>query len=302
MNRVTTSVLLIALLLAGPVKAESHFSTAFRADRLLPPPGGVGLVALEDTRVRGHLRWHLHLSATTADAVVLLALQEGGGNAPVDSTVSHVTTAQVSAALELWRRLRVGLALPLHLLSGDRLHKLGQDRQFAPMSAGDLRLHVTWQIWANTRFAVGLAAGVGLPTGDDGNFAGTGGLSAMPRILLSGRPLTWLRLLGHWGVNLRSNDAEFFGTRFSQRMVTALGLELSLPWVPWARRHLRLLAEAEYETGDGEFDDPPVELCGGFRLLWRGWHVTLTGGGGLGVAVTTPAWRATLGVGVTLWQ
>ena len=293
-------LLVVLAALAAEARADTP-PTALAADRLITPAGGAGLVVLEDPRVRGHRRVLLHLGLSTAADPVLLSLGEASGDVQVLSSVSRVTTFNISAALELWRRVRLGLSLPLHLPAGDRMRGLGQDRGFPAMTAGDLRLHVIWNVYSGRLpLAAAVGAVVTFPTGDALNFSGLDALGFAPRLLLSGRPLPWLRLLGHLGGAFHQRRS-FYETDFGQRLLVGLGLELDLPWLPWARDHLSVVAEVEGNPGRGDRSDPPLEGRGGVRLRWRPWQLLLTAGWGMGDGVTTPAWRATASVGVTLW-
>ena len=276
--------------------------TAIAADRLITPAGGVGLVAIEDPRVQGHRRVLLHLGFSTAAEPVLLSLREATGDQQVLSNVAQVTTLTVSAALELWHRVRLGLALPLHIPRGDRLLGLGQDRGFPPATAGDLRLHLVWNAYSGRRLplAVSLGVVITLPTGDAQNFSSFDALGFSPRLLVSGRPLSWLWLVGHAGGALHQLRS-FYDTDFGKRLLLGLGFELDLPWIPWVDEHLSVVAEMEGNPGWGDQSDPPLEWRGGVRLRWRPWYLMATAGWGIGDGVTVPAWRATACAGVALW-
>ncbi len=302
----TTPALGVLLMLAaapGAVRADTPV-TAIAADRLIAPAGGAGLVALEEPRVQGHRRVLLHLGISTAADPVLLSLREASGQQQVLSSVSHVTTFTVSAACELWRRVRLGLALPLHVPGGDRLQGLGQDRGFPAMTAGDLRLHVVWNLYSGRRLplAVSLGAVVTFPTGDELNFSGSDAMGFSPRLLVSGHPvLPWLRLVGHVGGSLH-RQRTFYETDFGKRLLLGLGLDLGLPWLPaWIDEHVHLLAEVEGNLGFGDQSDPPLEWRAGARMDLHPWFVQLTAGAGIGDGVTVPAWRATASAGVALW-
>ena len=234
-------------------------------------------------------------------SIIEISLREADDQ-QVLAVVDQVTTLTLSAALELWGKLRLGLALPLHSLDGDRLAGLGQDRQFAAMAAGDLRLGATWNIYRGSRLPLAVALGllVTLPTGDDSSFASFGRVGFAPRLLLAYAPLSWLRLLGQVGGSF-GQTREFYGTMWGRRLLLGLGLELGLPWIPWVDRHLSLVAEAESNPGFSDDSDPPLELRGGVRLRMQRWHLLLSAGGGLGDGVTVPGWRVTLGASVVLW-
>ena len=295
--------LIFLLALAGGQAARADTPpTAIAADRLITPAGGAGLVALEDPRVQGHRRVLLHLGFSTAAEPVLLSLRESTGDQQVLSNVAQVTTFTVSAALELWRRVRLGLALPLHIPGGDRLQGLGQDRGLPAVTAGDLRLHLVWNAYSGRRLplAVSLGAVITFPTGDALNFSSFDALGFAPRLLVSGRPLSWLRLVGQAGGSFHQRRS-FYDTDFGQRLLLGLGLELGLPWLPWVDEHLTVVAELEGNPGWGDQSDPPLEWRGGVRLRWRPWYLLATAGWGIGDGVTVPAWRATASAGVALW-
>lgn len=292
----------LALCTANHARAEAP-ATAIAADRLITPAGGAGLVSLEDPRVTGHLQVLLHLGFSTASEPVLLSLGEASGEERVLSSVSQVSTFTVSGAVELWRRVRLGLALPLHVPAGDRMQGLGQDRGFPPVTAGDLRLHVVWNIYSGRRVPLAISLGtiVTFPTGDELSFSGVDALGFSPRLLISGRPLYCLRLLGHVGGAFHQRRS-FYETDFGSRLLLGMGLEWAMPWAPrWVAEHLRILGEVEGAIGRGDASDPPLELRGGARVLWRRWAFTVSAGGGIGDGVTTPGWRVTASAAVALW-
>ncbi len=296
------ALIIVLALCAGEARAEAP-ATAIAADRLVTPAGGAGLVTLEEPRVEGHLRALLHLGFSTASEPVLLSLREASGDERVLTSVSQVSTFTVSGAVELWRRVRLGLALPLHLPAGDRMQSLGQDRGFPAMTAGDLRLHVVWSVYAGERIplAVSLGTVISFPTGDALNFSGLDALAFSPRLMISARPLCCLRLLGQVGGAFHQRRS-FYDTDFGSRLLLGLGLEWAMPWAPrWLAEHLRILGEVEGAIGWGDASEPPLELRGGARLLWRRWAFTVTAGGGIGDGVTTPGWRVTASAAVALW-
>jgi len=279
-------------------------TASFSAERLNTPAGGAGLVVCESAAIPGHGVLLFDLLVSTAHRPVVLSLREGIAKPEVMEPVRQVTSFQLSAALELWQRLRLGVVVPFLSLAGDRLQGLGEDRDFASLSAGDLRLQATVVLWSGRSLplAVALSPVFSLPTGDDSSFAGSGVLAIMPRLLLLSRPLPWLGVMGQVGAAVHSQQ-EFYGNTWGRRLFWALGLDLGLSWLPpstWVSRHLSLLAEADGESCFDCESDGPLELRGGLRLRWERWQATISGGGGIGDGVTVPAWRLTAGVGLRL--
>jgi hypothetical protein len=293
---VTRSAGLAALALCWAAPGAAQQRPSFSAERLLAPAGGAGLVACEDARVQGHAALLLDLTFSSGHRPVVLRQREGEAGAELLVPVSQASSFQLSAAVELWRLMRVGLSLPLLSLTGDRLQGLGEDREFAPMSAGDLRMSAVWVLWRRRRAPLHLSLGAAftLPTGDDSSFAGSGALGFIPRALLAYRPLSWLTLLGQVGGSFHAGR-EFYGSTWGARLLWAAGAGVDLPWIPGVGRVLGLLLETDGETCFGCDAAPTVELRGGLRSTHGRWRLTLSGGAGLGAGVTTPAWRLTLG-------
>ncbi len=283
------------------VFAAEPAAPSFPVERLLAAPGGRGIISLEDPFIEGHLTAYVHLLASTGSRPLALSLDEGSEHPTVLDPVTHATSLHLSAALELHRKARFHMVLPLVMLGGNRLQGLGEDRDFPAMSAGDLRVGFTFNIFSGSVLPLDLAAGaqIMLPTGDDGNFAGVDEPGLVLRLLLGSRPVDWAQVLFQFGA-IFHDKREFYGSLWGQRLTWGLGLRVGLPWIPLVGEHLGVLAEADGEVCLDCATDNPAELRGGVYFEHGRWAATVSGGAGLSDAATVPVWRVTAGVSVRL--
>lgn len=302
--RLVVLVCVMLSTLAGLGKAQAKAEPRFSADRLISPAGGQGLVACESARIDGHRRILIHLLSSSAWRPVVLSMQETATRAVVIEPVSRVLSFHLSGAVELWRRLRMGLALPINALSGDRMRTVTGEDDFSPVSVGDLRLLATASLWPwqknGSLVSVALSMELHLPTGDEDSFAGLGSVGIRPQLVLHLQPMDTLQFMAQVGVALYE-QREFFGSTWGRRLVWAGGVSLALPWIPGVGRHLFVLAEADGESCNNCLADPPLEVRGGLRALWRRWRATVATGPGLGDGVTVPSWRLVVSLGAELY-
>jgi len=293
----------VALLGAAlwPGRALAVAETRVPVERLVPTPGGAGLWVTEDANVRGHLRLLLDLGWSVAGSQLSLEASEQSASGDRLDVVTQVAAFQLDGAVELWRQLRVGLALPILAPRGDGLEPLGGS-SLPSAAVGDLRLHATVSLWPGSPplFQMALASVLYLPTGDADSFAGLGTVGFEPRVLVTLHPLSVLTLRGQVGVWLHERR-QLFGAAWGSRLTWAACVELGLPWSSLSilLRRLAVLVEADGSTCAGGCA-APVELRGGLRLRWARWHLSVGGGGGVTEAVTAPSWRALGTLGVVL--
>lgn len=299
-------VLLVSLPLC-PVPAQAQDTTppttAFPVERLMGAPGGRGIVSLEDPRVEGQLSGFFYLLVSSGRRPLVLRLDQGSSHPAMLEPVTQATTFQLSAALELHRKARFSVTLPLQILAGDRLQGLGEDRDFPPMSAGDLRLGFTFNVWTGESLPFSLAAAgqISLPTGDDGNFGGVDQPGLVLRLLMGVHPFDWLRLLGHFGAYFH-DKRDFYGSLWGQRLPWGVGFELGLPWIPVVGKRVAVFSEVDGEVCLDCSTRDPLELRGGVVGRVGRWQARVSAGGGLSDAATVPAWRVTGGVGVKIGE
>lgn len=292
---------LVPLILCPSTAHAEDNTTAFPIERLMGAPGGRGLVGLEDPRVEGQLTGYIHLLVSTGRRPLVLSLDEGTDHPVMMTPVSQATTFQLSAALELHRKARFSVTLPLQVLSGDRLQGLGEDRDFPLMSAGDLRFGFTFNVWTGTiiPFSVAASGQISVPTGDDGNFASADQPGLLLRLLMGAHPFKWLRLMGHFGAYFHDKRT-FYGSMWGQRLPWGVGFELGLPWIPLVGDNLGVFSELDGEICLDCTTENPMELRGGVLGKLGRWEARVSAGAGLSDAATVPQWRITGGVGVRI--
>ena len=285
----------------GSAAADDLPQTNFPVERLLGAPGGRGIISLEDPAVVGHLTGYIHLLASSGHRPMLLALDEGRENPTMLEPVTQASSLLISAALELHRKARFSLALPLLVLDGGRLQGLGQERDYPPMSAGDLRVGFTFNLVDSETIPLEAStrAEISLPTGDAENFAGVDEPGLLLRLLLGSSPVDWLHVIGQFGA-IFHDKREFYGSHWGQRLTWGIGFQLGLPWIPVVGRYVSVLAEVDSEVCLDCSTEDPVEVRGGLRFQHGRWQAGLSAGAGLTDAATVPAWRITAGLGVRL--
>ncbi len=295
--------LALALLALPPLAHAQDNSTSFSIERLNPAPGGRGIVSLEDSRVEGQFASYFHILVSTAREPLVLRLDEGSAQPTVRTPVRHLTSFHVSMALELHRKARFSLVLPFMMLTGDRLHGLGDDREFPPLSSGDMSVGFTFNVWTGQVIPLSVATNmqVFLPSGDDSNFAGAGQPGLVLRALVGAHPFEWLLLLGHFGGHFHDKRA-FYGSVWGTRLPWGVGFELGLPWIPVVGKHLGIFSELDGEVCLDCVTEDPLEIRGGISGRLGKWEARVSGGAGLSDAASVPSWRVTCGVGFKIGE
>jgi hypothetical protein len=306
----TTLAATVAMgLAAAPAAAQTSAGaeTAFSVERLMPPPGRAPFLGGDD----GDLlpRGALAFSATASLASRPLLLRRVDDGSEASEPVRLRFGLDLGAAIGLGRRYQLGAALPLVLQSGDRLQGIGLDERGLDRAAlGDLRLQGKVRLVGrpgDDGLAAAVALTVGLPTGDDGDFAGEKGVT-----------VGW-SLLGSWrrgglaaaielGPRFRGDEVVFLtpSRPHGNELVGGLAAAARLP-LPWRAAALSVVAEYAAVRGDATTGDnrgpSPQEARLGLRLaLPCGWSVTAAAGAGTTPdEVGSPEWRAILALGHT---
>jgi OmpA-OmpF porin, OOP family len=179
------------ILLALLMTAAAHAQTSgFSLQTFRPAVDSKGYVTVNASEPLGHLDFSLGLVTSYAHDVLRL---DGNGRS---FTVEHYLTPQLQAALGLWRRLELGLSLPVHIIAGARApgfvepanHNLDDALTFASTSLGDLGVYIKARFVDGERHAVGFGALVSVyaPTGNSAAFAGEGQVTIRPELILDG--------------------------------------------------------------------------------------------------------------------
>lgn len=261
-----------------------------------------GVLAAEWAAVPEAGSWDLGLWLGTAnDPLVLYRDEADGRRTQQTSLVAQRTAASLMVAYAPWRRLELGLELPLVLAQSRDDSPAGAGSMLASIAGaglGDVRLAAKLGLLRAGRHGVDLAvaASLVLPSGGGDDYRGERGVAVAPELLLS-RQLGKTRLAGNAGYRARRNSHlldldvvdELYGVvAAAQRLgPPQRGLELSLG--------LALATAAASPIGADNQDY--AELLAGATWDTPGpLALSLVGGLGLGQGFGAPDWRAVLAV------
>ncbi len=206
--------LVLLWLLPGPAHGYGD-RAAIDLDHLQPAPGEARLVTLDLARVGPHLGWVPQGVLHYADRQLVLLCR---GNCSPDvyvPWVAHRLTLDLSFALSLFDRLQLALSLPVTLYQFSDANIIDTTSEVAssgglvaprpnPAGLGNLKVHGKVAFLPRaSRYGLGLALALGLPTGDGNSFLGT----RLPDLAA--------RLLGHVELG-RFTLAAHFGARFAE--------------------------------------------------------------------------------------
>lgn len=296
-----SSAFVVVALCAGVAEGRASAQTVvagFADNRFEPAVAGSEWRSLESIQFDGHLRPAFGLVQNWAYKP-LVAYDNGGDE--LAAVVRHQLVGHLNAALLLWDRARVDLALPVPLGQSGSDVELNGQRYSAPDggAVGDLRLgadvRVLNLIPRQIRAAVGFQ--LFLPTGNTRAFSGDGGVRFWPRVLVAGARgrVEWAARLG---VHLRPK-ADGGDLAPGSEMNGGLG-------VAW-RVNPRVLVGPELYGSTAIAGGPfasragtPIELLlGGQVGLAPGWHLGAGVGRGLTNGAGSPAIRAVVGLQYT---
>ena len=193
MKRIRAALALSALCAAtapaAPVQAEGY-----AIDRFEPAPAGDRLFGVQSPATQGDL--DLHVMLLTDYAHNPFVLTHNRGVADVGSVVEHQLFMRLDASLALWKRLTVGVDVPLALVQdGSTSSFQGRGLLGARDPAfGDLRIHLRGSMWElDDAFAVGAGGYLWMPTGASDNWVSDNTVRGAIEILLGGvaHPVYW---------------------------------------------------------------------------------------------------------------
>jgi len=274
---------------AEPAEATSSLSV----QQFLPASGGsenythvVGVQTLG--------AWRPALGLVTNYAYRPLVLSTLDGSESVDLIRDHLQ-ADLLAALGVGDSLQLGLALPVTLYQVAGEAGALEPAALSAQTLGDLRLGARWQAFGKGKtLALGLAAGVTLPTGNASSFQGEPTITFEPKLLIE------LNLGRHFrtGLNLGYllREAQTFESlTIGNELTYGLGAAYELT------SSLALLAEGFGRASadpalDLSAERLPFEANLGLRLRLGQSHLISFGmGPGLQQGYGTPVFRAFLG-------
>jgi OOP family OmpA-OmpF porin len=221
------------------------------------------------------------------------------------NVVQYQTTAELTAAIALFERLQIGIALPFTpVLKGQIIDMsaapTGQDQ--TARGIGDLRIEAKAPLATlgdDEQFTAGLLAGLSVPTAKYAS-ANTpyylGDRNVTGRIkALAGFQLGAFRAAGNLGVLLRQSSNSF-ATVVGHQMLYGGAAAYEV------RKRVEVMVEFFGRSGLSEFtsfwsDVNPLEIDGALRVgVSSMWSITVGGGRGIGKGIGAPAARGFLGV------
>jgi outer membrane protein OmpA-like peptidoglycan-associated protein len=207
MTRTRALFLAVAVCAAAlPFRSIALAQAGFSLDRFQPAEHGSDWFAGESLDLRGELRPSLGLTLDWAHKPLVLYDAQGDEIAAI---VSDQLYAHVGGALVLWDRVRLGLNVPIALVTASDSATVGGVSFGADSGAslGDLRLAADVRLLGEYGDAATLAAGVQLhlPTGDSDKFTGDGSVRFTPRLMLAG-DVALFAYSARLAFNYRAND------------------------------------------------------------------------------------------------
>ena len=288
-------------LAAGVARAQAPIPKdreSFSAQVFLAPVGSNGFVTLDSAQVPAHKQFSLSLASN---------YQKGAFSINVDSdrpelvqnfnVVDSQLTSELTAAIGLFNRFELGLAVPLHLrLTGQDYNAMGQPSQTQLLGSGlgDLRFEAKATLAAfgpADEFVFALSPGVTIPTGDGEKFLGDKTASGRLRAIIEYR-LDDFRTAAMAGV-LGRGSSQTFQAQLGSQFLYALAIDYRL------HKQASILAEWFGRLGSVKYVDVnPSEVDVGMRVrLPHMLAVAFGGGAGLNRGIGAPRFRAFLALG-----
>ena len=295
-RRALRALLVLAILGVGAARAQAPpVTTSFVVNRFQPTGGAYDLLGVESAQVAGHLESTIRAYGSYGNRPLVVG-------AP---GMSNVALLKSQSALDL--TLSMGLlewAEVSAVVSGVVSQGQEQSRYLPPelkpsvASSGlsDARIIPKARLLDQGKLRLGLAAPVGLPTGNTNAYLGQGGFTVNPNVLFELDALGPARALVNAGAIFRQ-QRQLVDLTVGNAFTYGAGVE----W-PFrvAHGHLSALATLGGEVGmkDSAAAARPMELLGALRFSSpRGLLVSLGGGPGIGKGYGTPEYRVLAEVG-----
>jgi outer membrane protein OmpA-like peptidoglycan-associated protein len=179
--------LLAVLLWARLSSAQDAQGNTFNLQLFRPAVDSKGYFTVNASQVLGHLDFSIGLIGSYARNTLQLS---GNG---ASFAVSDFVSAQVQAALGLFRWVELGVSLPVHILFGGRGPgyrsmdtNFNNDLSFGAQFVGDIGIHPKVRFLNTSKHPVGLAlvTSIYAPSGKSTSFLGEGNVSLRPELIL----------------------------------------------------------------------------------------------------------------------
>jgi OmpA-OmpF porin, OOP family len=293
-----TGGLLVGLLSSGGAQAQGpRTDRSFEVQLWQTAIGPQPYFTLDAAEVPGHLQFSLGLSTSYQRNPFTLYTVQGENQMEASvEVVRDQVTSELAAAIGIADKLQLGFALPVAVFQdGEDFTEMGvaSGYNLSGASPGDLRLEAKYKVatfGASKEFALALAPGVTLPTGNARKFTGDRNVTGRFRALTELR-LGQARAAAMLGVLLRQQSKNF-AAEVGHQLMYAVAVDYRV------HKGVSLLGEIIGRSGLADFgrryvDANPVEVDAGMRVALPK-LVTLTLGGGLGVVrgIGSPKFRA----------
>jgi OmpA-OmpF porin, OOP family len=302
------SLSLLALATALPAATAMAQTAAPKADRSFsvqlwePGMGPRPYFTLDGAKVPPHLELSLWLAGNyQRNAFTIPTLQ---GPAQVEEDVEVVRdqiTTELVAAMGLFGKLQVGLAVPVHVFqkgSDFTASGVATGEDLKGASVGDLRLEAKYEAVSfgpTNEFTLALIPGITIPTGDAEKFTGDRSVTGRFKALME-MALTDVRAAAMLGALFRQ-PSENFAAKVGQQLLYGVGVDYRV------HRDVSLIGEVAGRSGLSNFakgykDANPLEGAAGMRIGLPK-MLSLTLGGGLGIirGIGAPKFRGFLALG-----
>ncbi len=287
---------LVALVLAGsPAFADAprDAPTEIEIDRADAPVGRTEFGFDGGAPITG---WGATIAGSWLESPISFGLADGTTIEPM----RRRQTAIVGAALAVGDAAVVEARWSLARQLGDRLRGTGDERRLDRYVPGDLRIGARLRVLAKPRLSLFVRGDLGLPTGDQLEFAGDPGVSVAWRLIARATLPHGIVIAATAGLRLRGQEVLIGDRSIGNESLGALGLGIPVPAVRplWCTDQVMLTAEASAIVGDdvGVVRGPsPIELRAGVITRPRpAWTIGLRVARGITDEIGSPALRATV--------
>ncbi len=247
----------------------------------------------------GHLRFGARLDVDYALNPLVYQRRGSDPGTEISPVVEHLLAAQLGLSLGLFDRLVITAGVPFNLvMDGQQVD--GQPRADGT-SVGDVHLGLRGRLFGERDDAFAMAVQVTgtAPTANaarfQSRFAGEGGFTIHPELIMEVRIASVVRITGNAGALVRE-EQDFGSLRVGHELTWALGVYVAL-----VSDVLDLAVESWGSTAFDRFGDSqvsPIEGIAGLRLQpVRGLHMGLAAGTGIQRGYGAGDLRAVLSVG-----
>jgi hypothetical protein len=306
----STLALSVLVALWIPVSASAQEPVPideFSVQRFTPAVGNHNYLQVDGARVEGHLSPSVGLTIDYAHEPFVLVRCPAEDDCAFGNTeaklVESLLAVDLHGAVTLFRRVQVGLTVPLAYSSGESFGYTAPDgsevllERESQFGLGDPRLHVKGALYDQGEQGLDLAA-AGYVTAPLGQTTAEGGYVGDDNVRFGGHVIGQYTFRGlHAAVNLGGmwrDRAQLFSTEVGPQLTYAAALGYDI--TPLVTLFGEMVGAT---TFSGEVDENPLEARLAGRLRYGDFEVTLGGGTGVIRGAGTPLVRVT---GQAAWR